>query len=152
MDMSPLRLQEILLAVDDAHRKPNFAVFHTHCPNELRLAIIAQKIDLRVPIAEHVDMRGLMVIDKDHNAQPMLAKNGDHCLKNNLSRWIIQYSSRQVGHQRVQHDHAGRRGPKAGIADRFDQTLVLQASQSLVVKAPPGQSFVAREIDAFDKP
>ncbi|MDQ0423343.1 hypothetical protein J2045_004395 [Peteryoungia aggregata LMG 23059] len=46
--------------------------------DEFRVSILAEQIDLRLPGAGDVDMRGLMILCVDHEAKAECAMNNNH--------------------------------------------------------------------------
>jgi hypothetical protein len=48
-------------------------------PDQFGLPVRTGQIDLGVAITDHMDMRGLMVIHEDDEAQPGVAMHRDHC-------------------------------------------------------------------------
>jgi hypothetical protein len=57
MNLIPSLEQIVLLLAHDPHGAANLALLHLVGPHELRLSIAAHKIDLRLTIAENVDVR-----------------------------------------------------------------------------------------------
>jgi hypothetical protein len=64
MDFPPPNQQTLSLFDHDLHGPPDRASLHSVDPNQLGRAIRAGKIDLGMTIAEHMDMCGLVVVDK----------------------------------------------------------------------------------------
>lgn len=62
--------------------KPHCASYlgasHAFRRQERRLAVRAKKIDLRLTVAEHMDVGGFVVIDENDNAKSMRAVDRDH--------------------------------------------------------------------------
>jgi hypothetical protein len=79
MYLSP-SLQEVsLLFLHDLHGPPDIAAGHADSEDQLGLAGGADEIDLGFAITEHVDMRRLVIVDEDDEAQAVSAVHGDHC-------------------------------------------------------------------------
>jgi hypothetical protein len=78
MNVPPTRQKRLLLFHNYLHGTPHIATLHAFYGHDLRLAAGSTQIDLRVPVAKHVDMGWRMVIDKDDEAHAMGAVHGDH--------------------------------------------------------------------------
>src|ERR1700741_1271734 len=89
MNFIPLRLHRCLLLRHDAKRFPEVARLETIVRDEFRPAVRARQVDLRMAVANHMDMRGLMIIDEYDEAESRLAMNGRHA-SYNLSGWVCK--------------------------------------------------------------
>jgi hypothetical protein len=76
MDFPPPRQQIVPPLDDDFHGATNFA----SCRRPIRAsgAFGADQIDLRLSVAEHMDMSRLVVIDEDDESQAASAMDSDH--------------------------------------------------------------------------
>jgi uncharacterized protein YijF (DUF1287 family) len=51
------------------HRAPDVAALKPACGDEFRYAVRSDQIDLDLAVAKDMDMRRLVIIDKDHDAK-----------------------------------------------------------------------------------
>jgi hypothetical protein len=114
MNLVPFRLHRCLLLRHDAKRLPQIACLEAVVPDQFRLAVRPRQVDLRMAVADRMDMGRLMVIDEDDEAQSGLAMNG-RPVADNLSGWVIQLLRRQdrrtdVG-RKANHIHSGSNSP-----------------------------------------
>jgi hypothetical protein len=78
MDSPPSDQKLFLSLRDNFHRAPHVATFHAFGPNQFGAAVAADEIDFDLPIPEHVNVRGFVVVDENDNAQALRAKYCDH--------------------------------------------------------------------------
>jgi hypothetical protein len=77
MDFPPSRQQSLAPLDDDLHGAPNVASLHAIDPCQRRDALGSDQIDLRLSVAEDMDMSQLMVVHEGDEAQAMSAMGGD---------------------------------------------------------------------------
>ena len=65
-------------AVTSGRGPPDLASGHALGPDEVRRAIGAEKVDLRLPVPEHVHMRRRVIVGEDDDPQPLRAQHRDH--------------------------------------------------------------------------
>lgn len=73
---------------DNPHRAPHFAAAPAFGRDEFRSAVRADQVHLGRPVAEHMHMHRIMIVELDHHPQTLRRVDRDHL--NNLSRWVIQ--------------------------------------------------------------
>jgi hypothetical protein len=78
MDFPPSRQQVVPPLYDDLHGATNVASLHAVDPYQRRNTFGADQIDLRLSVAEYMDMSRLVVIGEDDEAQAARAMDGDH--------------------------------------------------------------------------
>jgi hypothetical protein len=78
MNFSPARQQYGLVRGDDIDGAAHIVAFHAFGPDQLRSTIRPDQIDLGVAVAEHVNVRRLMVVDENHDSQASFTQDGDH--------------------------------------------------------------------------
>jgi hypothetical protein len=78
MDFPPPRQKVVPPLYDDLHGATNVTSLHAVDPHKRRRAIGADQIDLRLSVAEYMDMSRLVVIGEDDEAQAARAMDGDH--------------------------------------------------------------------------
>jgi hypothetical protein len=89
MYFSPPHQQFRLPLRDNLHRAADFIAFHSVYPDQFWRAIFAQQVYLCLPIAENVNVRGLVIVEENDGSQTLAAVNGNH-VKYNLTRWVFQ--------------------------------------------------------------
>ena len=62
---------------NDLHGVADIAALHAFDGHDLRCAVRPDQVDLRVPVAEHMNVGRCVIIDKDDEAQAMGAIDGD---------------------------------------------------------------------------
>ena len=81
MDVLPLLQQERLAAGHKTHGAADLAARHAVGPDERRSAIGPEQVYLGLPVTEDVDMRRLMIVKIDNDAQAIGTQHGDYAAK-----------------------------------------------------------------------
>jgi hypothetical protein len=69
MYFSPSGQECFLMVLHDFHRAPDVAALKPVCRDEFRYAVRSDRIDLDLAVAKDMDMRCLVITDKDHDAK-----------------------------------------------------------------------------------
>jgi hypothetical protein len=96
MDHPPAREELEPSFADDPHRAPQIRIAQPNERDKLRLASRGAKVDLRLSVAEDVNMRRLVIVRKDHEPRSRFAMDDHHQRKypNGLDFSSLRVSSR----------------------------------------------------------
>jgi len=77
MNPPPPFQQEDLLLHHNVHRSPKLRPAHAYDEDQLGFARSASEIDLRFAVTEHMHVGRFIIVDENHEAQPVSAVYGD---------------------------------------------------------------------------
>jgi hypothetical protein len=78
MNVPPACQQVVKLLDDNPHCAANVAALHAFNGHNLKHAINAKQVYLGVTIAEHMDMRRLVIINENNDVETICSMDRDH--------------------------------------------------------------------------